>query len=391
MGILAKPKKQDELTLVFHVGSAAVSGALFYANSAGVPKIIFTAKEPIPAEREVNMYKFLPSTLKSLEIVAKKIHAAGLGAPRQIFCVLGSPWCVSQTRVIALKKNVPFVFTAKLAESLMQKEAKLFKEEHLAKQKLSAGAVRVFELKNIKTLLNGYEAAEPLNRKGKELEMWILISMSGEQILKKFEETVEKVFSVPVKFSSFTLSLFTLARDVEPSLENFILMDIGGEVTEISMVKKNVLHASASFPQGHNFFARRLSVALRHPLGEVDSLFSLFKAGHAEKSLHKKIAPIADELKKEWSGNLSRVLHELSGDISMPSSVYLSADGNWADFFMEIIHDEEFNQYDATDSKFSVVFLNPQMLHGLAAFSSGSMREPNLIISAVYINRFLTF
>ena len=231
-----------------------------------------------------------------------------MGAPKRIFCVLSSPLYVSQTRVISYKKNTPFVFTTKLADALIQKEIKIFQEEHLAKYTTVGGEVRSIELKNIKTMLNGYETANPLDQSAKELEMIIFISMSGEQILKKIENTIEKYFHFnQIKFSSFTMSFFTAVRDVFKQKDNFLLVDIGGEVT----------------------------------------------------------------------------------DISIPSTIYIAIDKDLADFFSETIKSEQFSQYTLAESKFEVVFLSTELLHGIATFKEPIIREPFLIIDSIYINRFL--
>ncbi|KKR43251.1 MAG: hypothetical protein UT78_C0006G0025, partial [Candidatus Nomurabacteria bacterium GW2011_GWF2_40_12] len=224
MGIFFGHKNKEELMLVFNIGSSSVGGALFLAQKSGIPKIIFSTREPIPIEEQVEIDRFLSLTTQSLEIVAKKILGAGMGAPKRIFCVLSSPLYVSQTRVISYKKNTPFVFTTKLADALIQKEIKIFQEEHLAKYTTVGGEVRSIELKNIKTMLNGYETANPLDQSAKELEMIIFISMSGEQILKKIENTIEKYFHFnQIKFSSFTMSFFTAVRDVFKQKDNFLL------------------------------------------------------------------------------------------------------------------------------------------------------------------------
>jgi hypothetical protein len=126
MGIFTGSKKQDELVLVFNIGSSAVSGALFYTQKSSIPKIIFSTHELIPVEEVVDIDRFLSLTMLSLEIVVNKIFKQGLGAPGKIFCVLSSPWHASQTRIIRLEKNIPFAFTAKLAEELVQKFNKLY-------------------------------------------------------------------------------------------------------------------------------------------------------------------------------------------------------------------------------------------------------------------------
>ena len=277
MGIFSRNKEKSKLVLVFDIGSSSVGGTLFYMEKSRIPKIIMSLREPIILQKTLNIDKFLSSTAKSLDIVVNKIYKAGIGKPEAIFCVLSSPWHVSQIRVIRLEKNTPFIFTTKLADDLIQKEIALFKEEYLAKYLHTESPVRLIEFKNIKTMLNGYETAKPLDQKIKEFEMTIFISVSSEYILKKIEETIRKYFHFKnVKFSSFTLSSFAVARDIDINQKNFLLIDIGGEVTDISMIKKNALHESISFPWGLNFIIRGVASALNCSLDEAKTYVSLF-------------------------------------------------------------------------------------------------------------------
>ncbi len=390
MGLFSKPKQKEELMLVFNIGSSSIGGALFYAQPSGAPKIIFSARESIAIEEKFNIDRFLDFTLQSLEVVAKQIYEARLGAPSRIFCVLSSALYISQTRIITLEKNTPFIFSEKLADELIQKEIKLFGEEHLDKYEGGDNAVRAIELKNIKTLLNGYETSEPLNQKIKQLEMTLFISMSGEQVLQKIEETIVKFFYFSeIKFSSFAMASFTVVRDIYSQKEDFLLIDIGGEVTDISMIKKNVLHESISFPLGRNFLTRGVASGLGSTLDEANSLISLLKDGHAEEITARKLTPIIDKLKKEWLKSFQEALANLSHDISIPATIYIAIGKDLADFFAETIRTEQFNQYTLTESKFKVIFLNTELLHGFATFKDDVIREPFVIIDAIFINRFI--
>ena len=391
MSVFSKPKEQDELMLVFHIGSSSIGGALFWAQSSGIPKIIFSVREQVVIEKDINIDRFLFLTIQALEIVVNKVYLAGLGAPSRIFCVLSSPWYVSQTRMINMERNTPFIFTEKLADGLIKKEINLFEEEHLAQYANVGNQVRTIELKNIKTMLNGYESSIPLNQKAKELEMVIFISMSGEEVLKKIEETIGRHFHFKkIQFSSFILASFTVVRDLYVKQENFLLVDIGGEVTDISMIKKNVLRESISFPLGRNFLIRGVAAGLGCDLALANSLISLFKDGHADESTAKKLAPIIDQLKTEWLKKFQESLANLSHDISIPATIYIAIDKDLADFFAETIKTEQFNQYTLTESKFEVIFLSTVLLHGIAVFEEPVIREPFLIIDSIYINRFLT-
>lgn len=390
MSIFFRNKKKEDLMLVFNIGSSSVVAALFVPQKSGVPKIVFSTRELIPTEEEATVGRFLFLATQSLDVVAKKILMTGLGVPKKIFCVLSSQFYVSQTRIISFKKNTPFLFNVKLADTLIQKEIKIFQEENLVKYSSVGGGMRTIELKNIKTMLNGYETPKPLDQKAKELEMVIFISMSAEQVLKKIESTIRKYFHFEqIKFSSFAMAFFTAVRDVYKQQENFLLVDIGGEVTDIFMTKKNILRESISFPLGRNFLTRGVASELGCSLNEANSLISLYKDGHAEKSVAKKLGLIMKKLQNKWLEKFQESLANLSHDISIPSTIYIAIDKDLADFFSETIKSEQFSQYTLAESKFEVIFLSTELLHGIATFKDSVVREPFIIIDSIYINRFL--
>src|SRR3989344_28871 len=390
MRIFSQGKGQDELALVFDIGSSSVGGALFRVEKSGIPKIIITVREPITLGKSFDVDRFLSLTIKSLDVVVEKIYKAGLGAPSRFFCVLSSPWHVSQTRVIRLEKNVPFIFSPKLADDLIKKEITLFEEEYLAKYPKTESKVRSIEFKNIKIMLNGYETSNPLDQKAKELEMTIFISISPEQVLSKIEETIREHFQIKdIEFSSFAMSSFTVVRDMYINQGDFLLAEIGGEVTDISMIKKNALHGSISFPLGRNFIIRRVASTLHSSLDEAKSFISLFEDQHVKESVAQKLGSVIDKLKIEWLQKFQESLAILSNDISIPSTIYIIEKKNLADFFCTIIKNEQFNQYTFTESKFKVIFLGAEVFHGMVLFDGNTIRDSGLIIDSIFINRFL--
>lgn len=390
MDIFSKSKVGKEIALVFDIGSSSVGGVVFEVEKQGIPKIILSIREPIIIESSVDTDRLLFLTIKALGIIASKICIAGVGKPSKIFCVLSSPWYASQTRVIKLEKNVPFLFTSKLADSLIQKEISLFEEEHLVKFSNTDNKIRPIELKNMKTMLNGYMTSDPFNKKAKKLEMFIFISMSAEQVLNKIEEIIFRHFHTKeIKFSSFGMASFVVTRDTFTHQENFLLVDIGGEMTDISMIKKDILSESISYPLGRNFMIRKVADSLNCTLSEAKSFISLYKDGHAVESTLKKIEPIINKLKKDWLDGFQRSLVNLSSDISIPATIFITVEQDLAGFFGEIVKTEQFNQYTLTESEFKIIFLDIQTLHGIASFGNNVNHDPFLIIESVYINRFV--
>jgi len=390
MGIFFNSKNKKELALVFDIGSSSVGGAVFEIEKNGIPKIILSIREPIILENKIDIDQFLSLALKSLESVAKRISTMGVGKLKNISCVLSSPWYASQTRIIKLEKNTPFVFTSKLADSLIEKEMSLFTEENLAKFAEDNNKTRLIEFKNMKTTLNGYVTSNPLNKKIKKLEMTIFISMSIDRILKKMEETILQHFHTEqIKFSSFAMASFTVARDIFVHKEDFLLVDIAGEVTDISMVKKDVLVNSISYPLGYNFIVRKLAENLNCDLNEAKSLISLYKNGHAEENVEKKLEPVVSKLKIEWLSKFQESLTNLSDDISVPATIFITVDQDLTDFFSKIIKSDQFNRYTLTEPEFQIIFLDVNILNGITSFKEDTDRDPFMIIESIYLNRFI--
>ncbi|MEX2052514.1 MAG: hypothetical protein WD991_02360 [Candidatus Paceibacterota bacterium] len=390
MGIFSGNKNKDELILALDVASSSVGAALFYSSVGNVPQIIFSVREHLSIADEVTFDRLLLEASQALEVVADKALKAGLGAPSKIFCVLSSSWYVSQTRVVRLEKNTPFIFTSKFADSLIAREVALFEEEYIKEYSDTEHHFRPIELKNIKTTLNGYETIEPLAQSVKELQMDIFISMSEERVLQAFEKSIKTHFHHrEIKFTSFVMTSFVAVRDMYVHQDNFLLMDIGGEVTDITMVKKNVLRESVSYPIGHNAVIRALSKSLGVGPNEAHTLFSLYQEGHAAETVVKKLEVALKDIKVEWLKNFQSTLANLSNDISVPAAIFLAVNAPYEEFFADIIRNEQFNQYTLTNSKFQIIFLNTRSLHGAAIYEESVVRDPFLILDAIYINRFL--
>ncbi|MBP6060875.1 MAG: hypothetical protein KA515_02665 [Candidatus Pacebacteria bacterium] len=385
-------KEKGELVLVFDIRSSSVGGALVKVQKSGIPNVIFSVRELIVQEEKMDIDRFLSNTMKSLDLVVKKIFKAGLGVPTNIHCVLSSPWHVSQSRTISVKKEKPFVFSLSLADELIKQEMIKFKEEHLEQYAVAKEKIRLIELQNIKTRLNGYETHNPLSQKVEEIEMTLFISMSPEQVLSNIENIIKKyIHFESIKFSSFTMASFATMSSIFPDQSNFLLIDVGGEVTDISMVKKNIIGESISFPAGRNFLIRGIASALSCTQNEAESYASLINAEHAEIPTEKKLNDIVNTLRKEWLTKFQESLANLSRDISVPFIIYLSADADFLHFFGQTIEAEQFNQYTLTESKFKITFLDTETLHGVALFEKDIARDPFIMIDTAFINHFLIY
>src|SRR3989344_6115618 len=107
MDVFSFFKNSDKSTViaVFDIGSASVGGALISFHAGEKPKIIWSARESMVFQNDLNFVRFLSSRLEPLEKVLIKMQHSEMPHPRRFLCIFSSPLYASQTRVIKMKQD----------------------------------------------------------------------------------------------------------------------------------------------------------------------------------------------------------------------------------------------------------------------------------------------
>ena len=365
VGIFSKKERTKKRILAVDLDSSYIS-VLYLERNGTVSEEIFSAREPIRGKEAMDPEQFLYHSLSALKSVLGQVFAKRLPLPDKILCLLSSPWYVSEVRKIRLARKVPFIFTAKLADELFRSEAKRLQKVYVQVENIEKRAeLEPIEMKTMKTTLNGYTASSPLGRKAKELELSVFVAMAPREVLEKIRNTTNGYFTAPsLKFASSCFASFSAVRNLFPE-SDFLLVEVDGEITDLSLVKKGELCGFMSFPFGYEFFPRRLSELLNISHAEAVSLLSLLSRGQAERSVGRRTALAMKEVQKEWREEFERSLSGITEEIAVPFSVILSTVPEFSVFFQKTISQEQSHQYDWAESKFRVTFLSKSALRSL--------------------------
>jgi len=352
--------------LIFHIGSASVSGSLIL-KEAGVWEVLFSKTENFFFQEEVTAETLFSETTKAMNSFLKDLSKKHLPIPEEVFCELASPWYFSEIRKIQFKKNTNFSFNSKLANNLLEKEALLFKKERLGEDPLSLKEeIEPFETKILKTVLNGYETPHPFGQKIKELEMEVFVSLGTKEVFDKLKQIIHSYFPLKkICFSSQVLQAFLPARDIFPE-KDFFLFFVGGEITDISVVKDGSLIGLHSFPLGSNSLIRKVGEILQIPFWEAETNLKLFTSGHLENLAEKKIIFALEDFKNLWLAQLEGFLKDFSASLSFPHLVFLTSEKDFEKIFQSLIKAERYHQHLFTEKKFKVTSLPKEALENLS-------------------------
>jgi len=387
---LKKAHKKTTIA-VFDIGSASVGGALIAFESGKKPKILWSTRESMVFQSDLNFGRFLSSMLETFEKVLESLQKSGTEHPDDYLCVFSSPWYASQTRVVKMKRDKEFNVSKKGIDELIKKEIENFKLSHIEKYtRVGEEEVEIMEIRTIQMKLNGYTTDNPYGMPAKSLEMSLYISMAPDRVLKSVKARIIKVFGDKnVTFGSFSLVAFSTIRDVFSHRKDFLFMDISGEVTDISLVKGDVLLETVSFPHGKNFLVRRVASGLNTVSEEAESLLTLYREGRSSDVVKGKIDKILIEARTQWLQFFREALGSLSNDLSLPNMIFFTSDVDVSSWFRECMRSGDLGDFTGMGEPFEVVFLDSETMENFSILSPQVPRDPFIMIEALFADRII--
>ena len=316
--------------------------------------------------------------LKALDETSERLNRSHLGSPKETHVFLASPWHFDEIRNTKLSKTVPFIFTKKILNEMTERELENFKKENLVIKK-------IIENKNIEIKLNGYKTLVPVGKKIMEAEITMFLSSAPMDILEKIEEKIHHYLGGrKFEFHSFNFSSFIVLRNLFFNSPSFLFVDIAGEITDISLVRNEVLTDSTTFPFGKNFMIKRLMESLYKTPEEAESLISMWQNNGLDEIINNKVNTIMLSAGKEWLKHFQESLVNLSNYLLIPEKIIITLDDDVAKLFSELVLNEEFSQYTLSEKKFDVVVLKSSLLSKW--FAGNNTDNSFIMLESIFIS-----
>lgn len=386
-------KPKEEIIAVIDLGSASVGGMLIKKSANSEPEIITSARVPINFLMDVDFQAFWRYTINSLTTAMNQLLKDFPKGPDKVLCVLSHLWVISQTRIIKIKKEQPFEVDKNFLDKIIDNEIKIFKMQNQNKISDSKGRQELVEYKIMRTSLNGYEIKNPFNKTAKRFSVYIHISLIENSIKEILENNILKNFGdAPVIFHSLPLIVFTFLKNIIDTDEGFIFINIGGETSDISLVRRSVLEETISFPRGKNFLTRKVASEFKTFIHDAVSIINSHKEGHVASSVSEKLAPIIEDAKREWRDFLEKALKEISQESPLPKKIFVVSNKGAVYEFIECLRDESFAKFTILGKPFEVERISSDGLKNYFKFkrSFDSDSDVFLMIESLFADKFLS-
>lgn len=328
---------QEDLIFLIEVQSSAVRGSLVLFREGQKPSILFTASAETPLKAGMTSSHMVKATLKAvadavdvlarhhramLEEAKADPHAPAVPKPvSSVHFVLSSPWIISQAKTVSLKLPKETTLTrAKVLEVIEAERSKLSTEET---------QTEIVEEKIFEVRINGYPVGAWENRLAKEADVSFVVSLSGANLSRRLRESCERlVRKSRVHFHSALLLEAIGIGLAMPEAEDFVLVNVHGELTEVTVVKQRRSVFFGSFPTGVDTIARKVAKAAKTDDRAADSLLSLLSllsADSIDPTHGKPLQPLVSDIMRGWTSELARLSEGAAGEGALPSQVFVAA------------------------------------------------------------------
>ncbi|NUQ57466.1 MAG: hypothetical protein HUT38_03210 [Candidatus Paceibacter sp.] len=380
------PLPKNKKIAVIDFASSSVGAMVIEQNKDGQARIIGSAREPFNFLYDVNFDAFWRCAAGALEKSLKNIGGIISGRPEKILCVFSSPWFVSRSKVINISKSEPFEIKPEFFRQIIAEEE--------GKMKNARGFFLEHEI--IKTELNGYSADSPFGKKAKTVRLGVYLSSAAESVRKNIEKRIISAFGpAPVEYATFPLLAMKVFNGIIKNREDYLVADIGGEVTDVFLIKDKSLAATVSFPKGYNALLRKVASSSNSFVKEAPSLLKSYVAGHRTAESSGNIALAIRESKEEWRSFFGEAVGKIAESGPLPGLVMIIGGGMAKKYFEECVAAGEFSDFTVLGKPMTPREILPEWLeHFFIIGSSGQSgetvhhyKDAALLLESYYANK----
>lgn len=332
------------LSLVIDIQSDVIEGTLIKfppkAQAPLAPEILYSASLHIP--RKINtdgdyLTKMMLRTVEDLSLgMAKEMKGITKESLDSIHYILSSPWVLSQSKTI----NVEYERETEVTDKTVREIIDADRKDLISK---NAADMVFVEQKIFDVQLNGYSIAHYQGKKAKNLKISFAFTLSSEHIIKKIQGAVAQHLRVKKEhFHSAILLQYLSSRALTAEGEEYVVLHVHGELTDVVAVKKGFSSYLASFQFGTSTLTRKVCHSLDGKYETTCSLLSMYMDKKLNDEEVKKVETVLMQVLKGWQAECSKTFDGIGEHVALPRRVHLYSDKMYAPLFKIILEQANF-------------------------------------------------
>lgn len=327
---MAKKITTTKNIVVFDIDSASIAGGVFsygYNEKGGLEQVreLYRIRESITDGRLYDFETYFARTLKACERTAHQVMLQSRIELDDIVINVSAPWVSSQKRVINYSEKKPFEITDELLDTLVAQE---IDTEFTSNITYKDHDVELLDRKTIDLYVNGYPSRKPVGKKASEIAIHSLTSVISSVTKKAFDDVIESVFHRLPRYIPNTFVAYMYVRDNHPDVNDAIVIDVSGELSQVSIINDDHLRSFITFPAGYHHIYRDMAERMNIPLAKAQRMIHLHYDGHLEETQDKKVAESLEHGFSIWYKALYSAVDSIAKEGLLPKTIILKTDNN---------------------------------------------------------------
>lgn len=352
--------------LIISLKSSSIDLQLVQKQSDGhaqillsVRNIIFLSNSQDPALYTQQYFTELKSLFSKYSLdIKKKIGTNSL----EVHFIFYAPWFTSQIESISHLSPVV------VDENFLNKKLESI---------VSKNNLKIIEKRVLKIEVNGYVLTEFTKVKSSNLKIDTYTSYISQKIYSNFKKIIDDNFQNIKNIVLKTSPLLFLDKIKEYMIheDNIMILYVGGEITELNIVKEDSLVYFATFPIGKHDFLRSIEKNIK--------TYDYTILNQKEIKIKSKKQEIEFEgTKKKWSDSLCALLKDFNEHI--PSKILIISDIKTRAFFGDLLGETILQDKDSVLKKYRIINFDISVFKDIISSSTPTgENEVDLILESL--------
>lgn len=197
--------------------------------------------------------------------------------------------------------------------------------------------------------LNGYSIEKYQGKRAKTLKISFAFTLSSDKIIKRIQSAVAARMHVKKEYFHSAILLQYLSSRAVASGDEYTVLHVHGELTDIVVVKKGFSSYMASFPFGTSTLIRKTCITMKSTFETTSSTLSMYMDKKLNDDELKNVETVVMPILTGWQSECTKTLSGIGEHVVLPRTIHLYTGGPFAPLFKialeqvnyeVVIHDE---------------------------------------------------
>ena len=388
-------KKEPMLSFVFDIRDSSISIAAVRFQKERKPEIVLCQSFEFKRQNIKDHGAHLSSMMKTLDdgAISVRKRLIRIGNKEKIgthYFFVGSPWSVSQSKTLKITKGRSFEINNSLLEKIIVGE-ELLAESYLERQ-TKQKKWEILEERILQMKLNGFRVDDFFGKKASSLIIEHFVSFIPSELGNKISSFVDERLGKNIKrqSNSCILSSYSFLRDLYSDRNDFIYIDIGKLITDIYIVRDDIILGVASIPFGEE---KIIETSLSKTNLSRDVFLSHLSIGHDKNfdlTSHNNGLDLLKTGFGLWEKNLKDVLLKTCSGVNMPNEMLIVPNDLISNMFIsKLLNKGNDKQFKILNSSVKVSVITESEMNNFIINGRAFVSEPYIKMDLVFLDKLL--